>query len=309
MPHVHNHPVADNFDRAFKVGIALNAIYVVVEAGFGIAYNSVALISDAGHNLSDILALVLAWGASWLSRSQPTERRTYGFKRATVLASLSSALLLCMALGIIIWESIQRLSEPSIVSGLVIMFAAGIGVFINGVTAWMFMRGRHSDLNIRGAYLHMATDAAVSLGVVVAGGIIFVTGWYWVDPVLALLVSVVILITGYSLLRESLDLAMDAVPRNIDVNKVWEFLSSQPGVLDVHHLHIWGMSTTETALTVHLVVERDIGGDEMLKSIADQLLEQFAIHHPTIQLECHLPEDDCVYGFDPDVAHEKLATR
>lgn len=306
---VHHHPTPDNFDRAFKVGIALNAIYVLVEAGFGIAYNSVALLSDAGHNLSDILALILAWGASWLSRSQPTERRTYGFKRATVLASLTSALLLCVALGIIVWESIQRLSEPSMVSGLVIMFVAGIGVVINGVTAWMFMRGRHTDLNIRGAYLHMATDAAVSLGVVVAGGVILFTGWYWIDPALALLVAALILITGYSLLRESLDLAMDAVPRNIDINKVREFLCSQPGVVDVHHLHIWGMSTTETALTVHLVVGEDIVGDDMLKSVADQLRERFSIQHPTIQMECHLPDGDCVYANGQKGVHEKLATR
>ena len=309
MPHLHNHAVPDDFDRAFKVGIALNGIYVLVEAGFGIAYNSVALLSDAGHNLSDILALVLAWGALWLSRSQPTERRTYGFKRATVLASLSSALLLCMALGIIIWESIQRLSEPLMVNGLVIMLAAGIGVFINGATAWMFMRGRHTDLNIRGAYLHMATDAVVSLGVVVAGGIIFFTGWYWVDPLLALLVAALILITGYSLLRESLDLAMDAVPRNIDINEVREFLCSRPGVLDVHHMHIWAMSTTETALTVHLVVEREIIGDEMLKTIADQLSERFSIHHPTIQVECHQPDDDCVYAYVQKSVQQKPGAR
>ena len=295
MAHGHHH-IPDNFDRAFQIGIALNTVYVVIEAGFGIAYNSVALLSDAGHNVSDILALALAWGASWLSRKEPTERRTYGLKRATVVASLVSAVLLCMALGVIIWESIERLTQPAHVNGVMIMVVAGIGVIINGVTAWMFLRGSQDDLNIRGAYLHMATDAAVSLAVVVAGGIIYYTGWYAVDPILALLVAVVILVSGFGLLRESLDLAMDAVPRNIDLKQVQSFLCEQPGVIDVHHLHIWGMSTTEVALTVHMVIDSQCDNNALIRSVGDQLAERFSINHPTIQIEHAETAADCVYG-------------
>ena len=295
MSHDHHH-IPDNFDRAFQVGIALNTIYVLIEAGCGIVFNSVALLSDAGHNISDILALALAWGASWLSRKKPTERRTYGLKRATVVASLVSAVLLCMALGIIIWESIERLTQPAHVNGIIIMLVAGVGVIINGITAWMFLRGRHDDLNIRGAYLHMAADAAVSLAVVGAGSIIYFTGWYVIDPVLALLVAIVILISGFSLLRESLDLVMDAVPKHIDIKQVETFLFTQPGVVDVHHLHIWGMSTTEVALTVHVVVDNHCDNNALIRDVGDQLATQFSINHPTIQIEHAETSADCVYA-------------
>ena len=293
MAHGHHH--AHTYDRAFKVGIAINGLYVLIEAGCGFAFNSVALISDAGHNLSDVLALVMAWGASYLSRTPPTERRTYGMKRATVLASLASAVLLCLALGAIIWESIARLTAPAATSGRTIVVVAGIGVMINLVTAVMFMSGRHSDLNIKSAFLHMAADAVVSLGVVAAGVVILATGWLWVDPVIALALAALILVSGLGLLRESLDLAMDAVPDHVDVGAVRAYLETLPGVENVHHLHIWGMSTTETALTVHLVMHPDHADDALLQSVSDTLKTKFQIQHPTIQVEHGNASEHCVY--------------
>jgi|TARA_B100000959_G_scaffold232522_1_gene249472 cobalt-zinc-cadmium efflux system protein len=289
--HVHAHA----YDRAFKVGIAVNGLYVLIEAGCGFAFNSVALISDAGHNMSDVLALGLAWGATFLSHSRPTERRTYGMKRATVLASLVSAVMLCVALGAVIWESLARLAEPASTNGRTIILVAGAGVIINLVTAIMFMSGRHHDLNIKSAFLHMAADAAVSLGVVVAGLIIVSTGWLWVDPIVALAVAAIIFISGLGLLRESLDLAMDAVPDHVDVGAVRAYLDGLPGVDDVHHLHIWAMSTTETALTVHLVMQSAQADDELLQSVSDTLERRFGIQHPTIQIEDGNSKTRCVY--------------
>jgi cobalt-zinc-cadmium efflux system protein len=255
----------------------------------------VALISDAGHNMSDVLALGLAWGATFLSHSRPTERRTYGMKRATVLASLVSAVMLCVALGAVIWESLARLAEPASTNGRTIILVAGAGVIINLVTAIMFMSGRHHDLNIKSAFLHMAADAAVSLGVVVAGLIIVSTGWLWVDPIVALAVAAIIFISGLGLLRESLDLAMDAVPDHVDVGAVRAYLDGLPGVDDVHHLHIWAMSTTETALTVHLVMQSAQADDELLQSVSDTLERRFGIQHPTIQIEDGNSKTRCVY--------------
>ena len=289
--HVHAHA----YDRAFKVGIAVNGLYVLIEAGCGFAFNSVALISDAGHNMSDVLALRLAWRATFLSHSRPTERRTYGMKRATVLASLVSAVMLCVALGAVIWESLARLAEPASTNGRTIILVAGAGVIINLVTAIMFMSGRHHDLNIKSAFLHMAADAAVSLGVVVAGLIIVSTGWLWVDPIVALAVAAIIFISGLGLLRESLDLAMDAVPDHVDVGAVRAYLDGLPGVDDVHHLHIWAMSTTETALTVHLVMQSAQADDELLQSVSDTLERRFGIQHPTIQIEDGNSKTRCVY--------------
>jgi cobalt-zinc-cadmium efflux system protein len=292
MAHSHHHLPA-NYDRAFKLGIAMNAAFVVLEAGAGIAFNSVALISDAAHNLSDVLALVLAWGAYWLSGAAPTERRTYGMKRATILASLVSAVMLCMALGAVIWEALHRLSEPAATHGLTIVVVAGAGVLINGLTAVLFLSGRHTDLNIKGAYLHMIADAAVSLGVLCAGIVILLTGWDWVDPAVALVVAIVILASGVALLRESLDLAMDAVPRHIRIEEVRRYLAALPGVCDVHDLHIWSMSTTETALTVHLVVPDKPVSDKFLQNAAKTLRDDYAIHHPTIQIEDGTASDPC----------------
>lgn len=292
MAHGHTHTPA-NYDRAFKLGIAMNTAFVVLEAGAGVLYNSVALISDAAHNLSDVLALALAWGAYLLSRSAPTQRRTYGFKRATILASLVSAVLLCLALGAVIWEALQRLTTPAVTHGLTIVVVAGAGVLVNGLTAALFLRGRHTDLNIKGAYLHMAADAAVSLGVVCAGIAILLTGWHWLDPTVALVVAVVILASGIGLLRESLDLAMDAVPQHISIEQVRRYLAALPGVSEVHDLHVWSMSTTETALTVHLVVPERAVNDSFLQKTARTLRDDFAIHHPTIQIEDGTASDKC----------------
>jgi|TARA_B100000315_G_scaffold168548_1_gene157066 cobalt-zinc-cadmium efflux system protein len=291
----HAHIDTQAYDRAFKVGIVVNGVYVLIEAGCGFAFNSVALISDAGHNLSDVLALTLAWGATFLSRAQPTERRTYGMKRATVLASLASAVMLCIALGAVIWESFARLAEPAATNGRTIVFVAGVGVVINLVTAVMFMSGRHDDLNIKSAFLHMAADAAVSFGVVIAGVVMLATNWLWVDPIVALSVAALILVSGLGLLRESLDLAMDAVPDHVDVGAVREYLDTLPGVDDVHHLHIWAMSTTETALTVHLVMQPDRSDDLLLQSVSDALKQRFGIQHPTIQVEHGSSSKRCVY--------------
>lgn len=289
----HHHHLPTSYDRAFKLGIAMNGAFVLLEAGAGIAFNSVALISDAAHNLSDVLALVLAWGAYWLSGSAPTQRRTYGMKRATILASLVSAVMLCLALGAVIWEALHRLSGPAATHGLVIVAVAGAGVLVNGLTAALFLSGRHTDLNIKGAYLHMVADAAVSLGVVCAGIVIALTGWGWVDPAVALVVAAVILASGVALLRESLDLAMDAVPRHIRVDDVRRYLAALPGVRDVHDLHIWSMSTTETALTVHLVVPDRPVTDAFLQRVAQALREEYAIHHPTIQIEDGTASEPC----------------
>lgn len=284
-----------DYARAFKLGIVINTLFVAIEAGCGLWVGSVALVSDAGHNLTDVLALGLAWGAFAIARKPPTSRHTYGLKRATILASLASAVMLCIALGAIGWEAITRLSSPPPMNGVVLVVVAGVGVIINAITAAMFMRGRHIDLNLRGAYLHMAADAAVSFAVVLAGALIYWTGWLWVDPVLALLVAVTIGAAGYNLLRESLDLAMDAVPSHVDVEAVRHYLASLPGVADVHDLHIWGMSTTETALTAHLVVDSTVDNDDRLRRIADHLGAEFRIKHPTIQLERGLSEQGCVY--------------
>lgn len=306
MTHSHN---THRYDRAFKIGISLNLAYVALEAVAGVLFNSVALLSDAGHNLSDVLALVLAWGAVWLSASAPTPNRTFGLKRATILASLISALILCLALGAIIWESAQRLFVPQATNGLTIILVAGVGVVINGITAWMFIGDHKADLNIKGAYLHMAADALVSLGVVVAGLLIYLTGWLWIDPAVALLVGLVILYSGFDLLRESLDLAMDAVPRNIDTNQLRLYLAEIEGVLDVHDLHVWAMSTKETAMTAHLVVKRGQTSGDLVERISRQVLSRFAIQHPTIQIEFGEAGCSCVSTNGACDKEVKMATR
>lgn len=289
MAHAHLH-APEKYDTAFLIGVVVNAGFVVVEAAYGIAAGSMALVSDAGHNFSDVVALILAWSAFRLARSRPTERRTYGLRRATVLASLASAVLLFVALGAVVWEALARLVQPTPLDGVTVIVVAAIGVLVNGVTAYMFLAGRRSDLNIKGAFLHMAADAAISLGVVIAGLVILATGWLWIDPVLALAIAVAILASGFGLLRESLDLAMDAVPRHIDLREVHDFLRGLPDVVDVHDLHVWATSTTETALTVHLVVANAPTGNEMLERIARTLEHRFTIRHPTIQIE--IADDD-----------------
>jgi len=283
--HHHHHHAAPDYNRAFAIGVALNIIFVVIEVFYGVMANSLALITDAGHNLSDVMGLLLAWGASYLAQKQPSLRRTYGYSRATILASMFSGLLLLAAVVVIAWEAINRFITPSEPAGQTIMIVAGIGVVINTATAWLFVSGKDHDLNIRGAYLHMAADALVSLGVVVSGFVIWKFGLKWFDPMSSLLIALVIFWSTWGLLRDSLNLAIDAVPRGMDPAEVRNWLSAQPGVEDMHDLHIWPMSTTETALTAHLQMSDPPEGDEFLHHLASQLQEKFRISHATFQIE------------------------
>jgi cobalt-zinc-cadmium efflux system protein len=299
--HVHDHHAAghadhhgpESFDRAFALGTALNLSFVILEAVFGLIANSVALLADAGHNLSDVLALLLAWGAAWLTRRAPTQRHTYGFGSSSILASLINAMMLLLVVGAIGVEAIGRLFQPQpIAEGTVILVAAA-GILVNGFTAWLFLRGRAQDINIRGAYLHMVADAGVSAGVVVAAAAIWLTGWFWLDPLASLVISVVIVLGSLQLLRESMRLAMAAVPGGVDRGRVEAFLADLPGVCAVHDLHIWALSTTETALTAHLVRPASGPDDEFLREVAGELKTRFGIGHSTIQVEhdgadCHL---------------------
>ena len=284
--HNHHHAPPD-YNRAFAIGVALNVGFVVVEAVFGVLSDSLALLTDAGHNLSDVLGLLLAWGAAALARKRPSLRRTYGFSRATIIASLFSGLLLMGAVGAIGWEAISRLMEPVQPAGKTIMIVAAVGVVINTATALLFLSGKDHDLNIRGAFLHMAADAAVSLGVVASGALILFFGLNWIDPVISLVIAAVILLSTWGLLRDSLNLAVDAVPRNVDPEAVRAYLCSLPGVSEIHDLHIWPMSTTDTALTAHMVMDEFPADDRFLNEVAQVLKGQFAINHPTIQLERH----------------------
>ncbi|WP_346296065.1 cation diffusion facilitator family transporter [Rhodopseudomonas sp. P1] len=280
----HSHAPQD-FGRAFAIGITLNLVFVVAEAAFGYFSNSMALIADAGHNLSDVAGLVVAWIAAGLAKRPPSARYTYGLRGSSILAALFNAVFLLLAVGAIGWEAVVRLFTPEPVAGITVMVVAGIGIVINAVTAWLFASGRHSDLNIRGAYLHMAADAAVSAAVVVAGVIILFTGWYWIDPAVSLLVAVVIVWGTWGLLRDSTALSLAAVPRGIDPATVRAFLSKLPGVTQVHDLHIWGMSTTEVALTCHLVMPGGSPGDPFLVDLAHELQHDFGIAHTTVQIE------------------------
>jgi len=282
--HQHHHKAPD-YNRAFAVGVALNIVFVVVEITYGVIANSLALITDAGHNLSDVMGLLLAWGATYLAGKQPSLRRTYGYSRATILASMFSGLLLLAAVVVISWEAFHRFFEPVQPAGKTIMVVAGIGVVINSLTAWFFVSGKDSDLNIRGAYLHMAADALVSLGVVISGLVIWKFGLAWFDPLSSLLIAVVIFWSTWGLLRDSLNLAIDAVPRGLDPEKVRGWLAAQPGVEGMHDLHIWPMSTTDTALTVHLLMPQLPCDDNFLHDLANQLQERFNISHATFQIE------------------------
>ena len=282
LGHVH---APANFGRAFAIGILLNTAFVVVESIYGISSNSMALLADAGHNLSDVLGLVVAWAAATLSKRLPTTRYTYGLGATSILAALANAMLLLVAVGAIAWEAVQRLMHPEPVGGVTVMVVAAIGILINGVTAYLFASGRKGDLNIRGAYLHMAADAAVSAGVVVAGLVIMMTGWLWLDPVVSLVIVAVILWSTWGLLRGSIDLSLNAVPEGIDAKAVRAFLEKLPGVSEVHDLHIWPMSTTETALTAHLVIPGGFPGDAFLMDAQEELRAHHRIGHPTLQIE------------------------
>lgn len=282
--HAHHH-APTNYNRAFSVGIALNLGFVVVEAVFGAVAHSLALLADAGHNLSDVLGLVLAWGATVLVRRLPTKRRTYGLRRSSILASLINALLLLIAIGAIAWEAIQRLQHPQPVASAVVMGVAAAGILVNGITAWLFAAGRKGDLNIRGAFQHMAADAVVSLGVVLAALAMRFTGWLWLDPAVSLVIVVVIAVGTWGLLRDSVNLALDAVPQSIDPGQVETYLAALPGVTAVHDLHIWGMSTTDAAMTVHLVKPDASIDDALLARINADMHRLFHIDHTTVQFE------------------------
>src|SRR5580704_17866993 len=279
----HSH-APDNFGFAFAVGVALNTLIVGAELIFGYTANSLALISDAVHNFSDVIALLLAWGGAWLAGRRPTDTHTYGYRRASILAALFSAGLLLIAVGGIAVEAIDRLRAPASVAGWTVVWVAALGIAINGGTALLFMRGRHGDLNVRGAHLHMAADAAVSLGVVVAALVIMWTGWLWLDPATSLVISAVVFWSGWGLARDSVNLALDGVPRGIELADVRIYLGGLEGVTEVHDLHIWAMSTNETALTAHLV--RPGGHDDsFLHHVCEELAHRFSIHHATLQIE------------------------
>src|SRR3984957_8894997 len=281
----HAHHLPATFGKAFAIGITLNVIYVFAQVVFGLAAHSLALIADAGHNLSDVLSLFLAWGATVLAQRRPSVRYTYGLRRSTILASLANGILLLVAVGGITWEAIRRFGEHETVAGVTVIWVAAAGIVINGTTAVLFASGRKGDLNIRGAFMHMAADAGVSAGVVVAGFVIFLTGWWWLDPVVSLLINAVIVWGTWGLSRDSLDMTMDAVPPGVDVPGVQNYLRSLPGITDFHHLHIWPLSTTETALTVHLVKPQTDGDDDLLGTVSRELSVRFEIGHATIQFE------------------------
>ncbi|MBY0303424.1 MULTISPECIES: cation diffusion facilitator family transporter [Sphingomonas] len=290
--HAHHAP-PERWDRAFAIGIALNLVYVVAEGVAGFVLGSVALLADAGHNLSDVLGLAIAWGGAALARSAPSKRFTYGLKGSTILAALANALLLLVAIGAIAMEAIQRLGDPAPVRGLDVALVAGLGIAVNAVTAWLFARGRKGDVNIRGAYLHMLSDAVVSAGVVAAGIAIWATGAAWLDPMVSLVIAALIFWQTWGLLRETVEMALAAVPRGIDYDGVHDALAALPGVTAVHDLHIWPMSTTEPGMTAHLLIPGGHPGDAFLGETQEMLHRRFGIGHATIQIETGDHDADC----------------
>ena len=283
--HVH---APASFGQAFAIGISLNTALVLAEAIFGYIGNSTALLADAGHNLSDVLGLLVAWGASVASKRAPSGRFTYGFRGSSILAALANAIFLLVATGAIGWEAILRLRDPEPIAGTIVMIVAGVGILINGATAMLFARGRHGDINIRGAFLHMAGDAAISAGVVVSAALILWTNWLWLDPAMSLVICVAILWSTTGLLRSSFDMSMAAAPPNTDVEAVRSYLIQRAGVADIHDLHVWPISTTETAMTCHLVVPGGHPGDDFLMECARTLKETHRIGHTTLQIETRL---------------------
>jgi cobalt-zinc-cadmium efflux system protein len=295
--HVH---APASFGKAFAIGITLNLGFVVIEALYGLMSNSVSLLADAGHNLSDVLGLAVAWLGSVLARRAPTARFTYGMRGSSILAALFNAVVLLVTVGGLSWEAIRRLGSPEPVAGKTMMAVAAIGILVNAVTAWLFAAGRKEDLNLRGVFLHMASDALVSVGVVAAGLVILLTGWLMIDPLVSLVINGVIVWGTWGLLRDSVGMSMAAVPAQIDPAAVRNFLSAQAGVVDVHDLHIWPMSTTENALTCHLVMPNGHPGDAFLHDLARDLAQRFKIIHTTVQVEvdphmaCALAPDEVV---------------
>ena len=296
--HQHSHTInAESLNKAFIIGIVLNLAFVVIEFAAGFWFDSLALLSDAGHNLSDVVSLVLALLAFRLAKVKANERYTYGYKKSTILVSLLNAVILLVAVGAIVIESIHKLSNPAVVPGGAIAWVAGVGVLINAFTAFLFMKDKEKDLNVKGAYLHMAADALVSVGVLVAGIVISRTDWYIIDPIIGLIVAVVILISTWNLLHDSLRLTLDGVPTSIDSQKVVEAIRALPGVDDVHHIHIWAISTTENALTAHIVLKQPEGMQE-LKHLIRHRLEDFGIGHATLEFE--VPGEHCEAVFAED---------
>lgn len=282
--HGHHHAPTD-FGRAFQIAIGLNIGFVLVEFLFGYLSHSTALMADAGHNLSDVFALFLAWGAAGLAKKAPTARFSYGFGSSTILAAFLNAVVLLLVCGAIAWESVLRFATPAPVMGLTVAVVAAVGVVINGASAWLFMRGRQDDLNVRGAYLHMAADALISLSVVVTGLAILGTGWNWLDPLMSLVIVAVVVTGTWGLLRESVQLALGAVPQSIDVQAVQRWLLQQPGVAGVHDLHLWGLSTTQVAMTAHVVMPAGHPGDAVVEALQQGLQAEFQIAHSTLQIE------------------------
>jgi cobalt-zinc-cadmium efflux system protein len=293
----HTHGIATaGIDTRMAVAVALNMIFVVIEGGFGFLSNSVALIADAGHNLSDVLGLVCAWTAMYLGRRPPGARFTYGLGRSSVLAALANAVLLLLACGAIAWEAVGRLASPPAVAGATVMAVAASGIVINGVSAWLLHAGSHGDLNRRSAFIHMLGDAAVSVGVLMSGTLILFTGWSRIDPIVSLLIVAAILVSTWGLLRDALHLSLDGVPASINSSAVMSYLADQRGVTDVHDLHIWALSTTSVALTAHLVVPDRGAEDALLDTLTPNLKRRFHIHHATLQIE----RDRCEHGCETD---------
>jgi cobalt-zinc-cadmium efflux system protein len=291
--HRHQHSATD-YGRAFAIGIALNLAYVAGEAVAGVLSHSLSLLADAGHNLSDVLGLALSWGAAALSRRSPSRRFTYGLRSSSILAALTNAVILLVVTGGIAWEAVLRLADPVPVNSGVMVWVAAAGIVVNGGTALLFASGRGSDLNIKSAFLHMAADTLVTAGVVIAGIAIGLLGWLWLDPAVSLVVSVVIVVGAWGLLKSAIGLALDAVPEGVDAAAVRAHLAALPGVTALHDLHIWGMSTTETALTCHLVMPSGHPGDAALNTITQELHQRFAIAHATIQIELADSDEVCV---------------
>lgn len=285
LPGGHHHLQPLDYGKAFAIGVALNLAFVLVETVFGIKANSLALLADAGHNFSDVLGLLVAWGGSWLSQWHPTGKHTYGFRRSSILAALVNALLLLVAVGGIVWEAIGRFFHPEPSQAHTIIWVAIVGIAINAGTALMFRAGRRADLNVHGAFLHMVADASISAGVAGAGVLIFMTGLQIIDPVVSLSLALTILAGTWGLLKKSLNLALDAVPEHVDPQLVTQYLSQLPTVKDVHHVHIWGLSTTDAALTAHVVLSRPDENDALLAQIGHDLHHRFGIGHATIQFE------------------------
>lgn len=291
--HNHSHVAPNEFNNKFKFGIILNLAFVFVEFSFGVMNDSLALIADAGHNLTDVVGLAIAWGASYLALKAPTSKFTYGFKKSSIIAAQLNSLLLLVAIGIIIWEAVNRLSNAPEVEGGVLIWVAGIGVIINGITTYLFFNGKDDDLNIKGAYLHMLADTLISVGVVIAGIIIIFTSANWIDPVISIVIAIVIFWSTWKLLNDSTKLSLDGVPESINADDVKKYFLDLDETCDIHDLHIWAISTTEIALTVHLIVNENYSNDKLLEKINHDLDHKFSISHTTIQLEVEKCENGC----------------